>query len=309
MRLRNPVRGLAACNLSILAIALSCGALTACRQAPRPTKVAMSPLEATTLVSLLNSLDPVPVISWINPSLIDVTVDISDVLNPTLGSVGPGVPNRVRIVIAFRAFSALSGTHDPVRFNSSRTSVVCHGDYPVEVTLTYRNGRYSGELPRGRVFRERLPNYYVCELHAGSTTYTIATVPVVDPLDVRDPRASMVVSSGADARITFYDPSWSVLWDNTNPDFQFIHEDLAVITERRPDGTLHVVNQSTVPGVRSEVTIALVTSTIPLPTPGNAGTFNVITRYRSTDRTAGVSDFLLREWTSSAGFEVPVSWI
>jgi hypothetical protein len=251
----------------------------------------------------------IPILSWVNPSLIRARVYVTDVLRPVFGNVGIGDPNRVRVSVAFSAFLAFGGETMPVRFDPADSLVYCTGDAPTRITLLYRNGRYEGEMPRGRAFRDRLPNYYNVHLTVGDREYQVARVPVVDPLSIVSPRIGALQFVDEDVTVSMQCGSFEVLWANTDHHFQFQHENTGWITERRSDGSLRVINQAIAIGGHSDLTETLVVSPdLPYATPGNGGTLYLVTRYRLTHYTVGPSDFMLDDWVSSAAAQVDFIW-
>lgn len=251
----------------------------------------------------------VPILTWVNPSLIRARVYITDILRPTAGALGPGDPSRVRVSVTFNGFLGFGGEIMPVRFDPADSIVYCTGDSPTPVTLNYRYGRYVGDMPRGRTFPERLPNYYYVHVRVADREYNVARVPVVEPVSIVAPRPGALQFADEDVTASFACRSFDVLWANTDYHFQFQHENTALITERRKAGSTRFVSQRTeIGGHRDSPETLVVSPELPYATSGNSGTLRVAARYRLTDYTAGPSDFLLDEWVSTAGAEVDFVW-
>jgi hypothetical protein len=254
--------------------------LMSCRDAQTPPpRVTPSPEQEAELLS------------EVNPGKIRARVDVTD-MRSTAGSV--------RVMASFSALSRLAGKIVPVRFNPDDAIVTCRVDAPgPPVTLTYRSGRYVGEVPRG-------PNYYVIEVRAAGRDYTVARVPVVQPLLIVSPPLDWSQRSDDDIHVLFSTSSWRALWSD-DPRFQLEHENVGVVLERRADGTLRPVSRLTAPGDHTVDPQRLVLPMVrPFPMPGSIGTVVVVTRYRS--RYLAPTDFMLEEWTSSAGAEVSFVW-
>ena len=282
---------------------------------PRATPQTTTPNAQVTVAdaTVVPGIDapPAQLLTRVEPRWIRATVHITDIVRPTFGSYGPGDPTSVRVTAMFSAFSHLAGETVPVRFDPATTTVTCRGDAPAPpVTLAYRDGRYSAIVPRGRAFRDALPNYYMVEVRAGETVYAVARVPVVDVLSISAPREGERFFPDVTVPTSFMTASWRVLWVDADPHFRFQHENSAVLTEREASGRLRLIGQVTAPGDHTldPQTLALTPMVLPYPTPLNNGTVHVITRYRSTDDTIGPTEFILDEWTSSAGAERGIVW-
>jgi hypothetical protein len=299
----------------IALLILVAAALASRGDVPRATPQTATPNAQVTVVdaTVVPGIDApaAQLLTRVEPRWIRATVHVTDILRPTFGSYGPGDPASVRVTAMFSAFSHLAGETVPVRFDPTTTTVTCSVDAPAPpVTLAYRDGRYSAIVPRGRAFRDALPNYYMVEVRVGETVYGVARVPVVDALSISAPREGERFFPDVTVPTSFMTASWRVLWVDADPHFRFQHENSAVLTEREASGRLRLVGQITAPGDHTldPQTLGLTPMVLPYPTPLNNGTVHVITRYRSTDDTIGPTEFLLDEWTSSAGAERGIVW-
>lgn len=231
----------------------------------------------------------IPAAAQINPSLIRARVTVTDIFRPTVGELGPGDPARVRVMVTFGGGARLD-------------SVYCTGDTTAPVELAFADARWEGVMPRGRAFSDGRPNYYMIHARAGGRDYAVARVPVVDPLSIETPRPGEPLFNDQNVRVSLFSSSLRVLWSDTDPHFQFQHDNTAVVTERLADGSERQIGRASGAGTREDPNVIMVTpAAVPPATPGNAGVVHALTRYRSDHNTIGPSDFLLDEWVSIAG--------
>jgi hypothetical protein len=260
-------------------------------------------------VTILNPLFPppvVPILHYINPSLIHARVDVSD---RTLA----GAPDRVSIVVSFRADLHGSGL-EPGRFDPAITHVECAND-GASVVLVQRGQSYVGELPRGHwIYRgalgQRMPDYYGCRLFTPDATFLIAYVPVVDPVQILAPTAGAMQFVDEPVTVSYDSGTFSSLWNENEPHFRFGHTDTITLTEVLADGSERVVARAA-RGASGASTPppAEVATKPPYASPKNAGRVYASTRYEWSDGAYGSGDFVFDGWSStSTAAPVAIDW-
>ena len=277
------------------------------------TSVAVAPLDFQNIGlpdTLIRNM-PTPHIigaEWLNPSLIRAQIDVSDIVRKVTGP--KPVDHLVKVSVRFETFATLGDDPRPVQFDPTDSFVYCQGDAPAApVRLEYAGGRYTGEVPRGRAFPDGQPNYYDCHLRAAKNDYVVGRVPVVQRLTITAPTPGSAHFADQDVTVSFGTGSWMVLWDHSDPHFQFQHTDTVSLTERLADDAVRLVGERTEAGIRDDTATLTVTPRAPYAAAGSAGSVYVVTRYRSNHLTEGPTDFLLQGWTSSAGATpVPIVW-
>ena len=250
-----------------------------------------------------------------NSTLIAARVDITDVHVPTvpLQPFGPGHQGLVHVEVWFADAFGRGRGRKFIEFNKD-VEIYCDVDLSTtRLMFSSSKGHYEGDVPRARAFTG--PNYYIVRVRERGVEYQVARVPAVNQLVISAPRAGSSPSIGEEVTVTFDCSSWFVLHDRADPHYMFQHVNRYALTQQYAEASsgykmVQTRSVAGVPGTDSAVSLSVPTSaTGPSAlTPDLPGTVAVLTVYTSTYMTIGSSDFLLREWTSSSGSEVPVTW-
>jgi hypothetical protein len=300
-------------GLGILVAALT-AVLPGCRSLPanqRPyDRIDYSKLRPVSIASIREGQAPTAtLVTWINPSIIRADVTVTDILQPSFAQLGAGDPNNARISIRFSA-PDLTGSNIPIRFDREAAIIECHSaDATIPVTrLEFRANVYTAVVPKGRVFTDRLPTYYWCNMRVGETQYTIARVPLVHTIYMREPAINSLHFPDEDVRVVLESDSYFTLWSNSNPHFMFRHSNTVTTTELLADGTQRITGGRVAFGDHRSPQELLAPPIAPFAASGNAGYVYAVTRYEPDEYTIGPSHFML-SWESIAGAApVPIRW-